>query len=227
MRSLCQHRGLSGAELDKLDHYAPRRRTVRRGGSLVRTGDAFHHLYAIRSGFFKTTIIHEDGREQITGFQMPGELIGLDGIAEGRYCVDASALQDSEVCVIPRAEIDRVMQCFTPFQNEMQRIMSREIVREQRVILLLGSLSAEERVASFLVNLSDRYQRLGLPADRFTLCMTRQEIGTHLGLKLETVSRWFSRLQSQGVIDIDGKQVAIRDQQRLHQLAHHAATKSR
>lgn len=215
LRELCIHHNLSGEDLERLDVLVPRRRKVRRGQPAFHNGAAFQSLYAVRVGSFKSVVIHDDGRDQITGFQMPGDLLGLDGMADDRHTVDAVALQDSELCVIPRTEFDRVAQHFLSFQHQLQRAMSREIVREQGVMLLLGSLRADERVASLLINLSVRQERLGLSASELALSMTRAEIGSYLGLKLETVSRCFSRFQAQGLISVQGRQISLLDLPRL------------
>ena len=136
------------------------RRTVRRGETLFRSGDRFESVYAVRAGFFKTRVSSEDGRDQVTGFQMAGELLGLDGIGTERHTCDAVALEDSQVCVIPYSQLERLSREFTDLQRQFHRIMSREIVRDHGVMLLLGSMRAEERLAAFLLNLAQRLKAM-------------------------------------------------------------------
>lgn len=211
LRELCVPGAIPREELEQLDSIVAMRRRVKKGAALFHTGEAFKSLFAVRSGFFKTCISANDGRDQITGFQAPGELLGLDGVAAEHHGVDAIALEDSEVCILPYNDLERIARDFPPLQHQLHRVMSRELVREHGVMLLLGSMKAEERVAAFLLNLSQRYKRLGYSADEFILRMTRQEIGSYLGLKIETVSRTFSRFQEKGLIEAQGKAVRILD----------------
>ena len=211
MRELCLPVGLKPAEIDSLDQLVYARRKVGEGDSLFHAGDTFRSLYAIRSGFFKTRVTLQDGRDQVTGFLMAGELLGIDGIGGARHACDAVALEPSEVCAIPYARLEEFAQRFKPLQQHFHRVMSREIVRDHGVMLMLGSLRAEEKLAAFLLNLSQRLAARGKPADEFTLCMTRAEIGSYLGLKLETVSRTFSRFQEEGLLAVRQKKVRIAD----------------
>ncbi len=218
LRELCVPGGISHEALEQLDALVATRRRMKRGEALFRAGDPFQSLYAVRSGFFKTRLTSEDGRDQVTGFQMPGELLGLDGIATENHTVDAVALQDSEVCTIPFDELERVSQAISPLQHHFHKVMSREIVREHGVMLLLGSMRAEERLAAFLVNLSQRFKARGYSTTEFILRMTREEIGSYLGLKLETVSRCFSRFQEEGILTVANKHVKILDLEALRRL---------
>jgi CRP/FNR family transcriptional regulator, anaerobic regulatory protein len=203
LRELCLPVGFSDRELDRLDSMVATRRTVHRGELLFRTGDVFGSLYAVRTGFFKTRVSSEDGRDQVTGFQMAGELLGLDGIGSERHTCDAVALEDSQVCVIPYGQLE---------------YMSREIVRDHGVMLLLGSMRAEERLAAFLLNLTQRLQARGFSPSSLVLRMTREEIGTYLGLKLETVSRCFSKFQDDGVLQVRQRHVHVLDPDALQKL---------
>ncbi len=218
LRALCVPGGIPAADLVKLDALVSMRKRIKRGESLFHVGDDFRALYAVRTGFFKTRITSNDGRDQITGFQVPGELLGFEGVATERHGVDAIALEDSEVCILPYAELERIARDFQPLQHQLHRVMSREIMREHNVMLLLGTMKAEERVAAFLLNLSERYRHLGYSSTEFVLRMTRQEIGSYLGLKLETVSRTFSRFHEQGLIEAQGKQVKLLDLELLRQM---------
>lgn len=222
LRELCLPVGFSEAELARLDALVALRRSVRRGETLFRSGDPFEAVYAVRTGFFKTRVSSEDGRDQVTGFQMAGELLGLDGISNDRHSCDAVALEDSQVCVIPYGQLERLSREFTDLQRQFHKILSREIVRDHGVMLLLGSMRAEERLAAFLLNLAQRLQARGFSASSLVLRMTREEIGTYLGLKLETVSRCFSRFQEEGVLEVKQRQIRILDQGALQKLVNGA-----
>jgi len=201
--------GLSNEELDLIDNMVAARRTVKRGSLLFRNGEKFTSLYAIRTGFFKTCVASEDGRDQVTGFQMAGEVVGLDGIVNDHHTCDAVALEDAEVCVMPFDRIEELSRAVTSLQRHVHKIMSREIVREHGVMLLLGSMRAEERLATFLLNLVQRLHARGFSQSELVLRMTREEIGSYLGLKLETVSRTFSRFSEEGIIEVKQRHVRI------------------
>jgi CRP/FNR family transcriptional regulator len=211
LRELCLPCGLSGQEVDRVDELIYTRRRMRRGESLYRAGDEFSSLYAVRSGFFKTLQTLEDGRDQVTGFYMSGEIIGLDGIGPEVHMLNAVALEDSEVCVIPYSRLENLGRDMHAVRHQFHKVMSREIVREHGVMLLLGTMRAEERLATFLLNLSQRFTARGYSASEFNLRMTREEIGSYLGLKLETVSRAFSRFQEDGLISVQQKHIHILD----------------
>ncbi len=209
LRELCLPLGLSLNDIERLEDLVATRKRVRRGESLFRAGDRFESLYAVRLGFLKSTVMSADGREQVTGFHMAGELVGMDGISGDKHSCDTIALEDTEVCVIPYDRIEEVASSVPALRNHFHRVMSREIVREHGVMLLLGSMHAEERLAAFLLNLSQRFESRGYSRSEFVLRMTRAEIGSFLGLKLETVSRVLSRFASEGLIDVKQKHVHI------------------
>ena len=218
LRELCLPVGLSRENLERLDTLVANRRAIARGESLFRAGETFLSLYAVRTGFFKTRVSSEDGRDQVTGFQMAGELLGLDGISTDNHTCDAVALEDSQVCVIPYNQLEGLSREFTELQHQFHKIMSREIVRDHGVMLLLGSMRAEERLAAFLLNLTQRLQARGFSASSLILRMTREEIGSYLGLKLETVSRTFSKFQEEGILDVKQRQIRILAQEKLEKL---------
>lgn len=209
LRELCMPLGLSHDELDRIDDLVANRRKVKRGTPLFRNGDRFTSLYAIRTGFFKTCIASEDGRDQVTGFQMAGEIVGLDGIVNDVHTCDAIALEDAEVCVMPFDRIEDLSNQIHALQRHVHKIMSREIVREHGVMLLLGSMRAEERLAAFLLNLVQRLHARGFSQSELVLRMTREEIGSYLGLKLETVSRTFSKFVEEGIVEVKQRHVRI------------------
>lgn len=209
LRELCMPVGLTQKELQKLDDVVANRRKVSQGDALYRSGDSFTSLYAIRTGFFKTCVSSQDGREQVTGFQMAGEIIGLDGITSDHHNCNAVALEDAEVCVMPFANVEEMSREFPILQRHVHKIMSREIVRDQGVMLLLGNMRAEERLAAFLLNLVHRLNTRGFSRSELVLRMTREEIGSYLGMKLETVSRTFSKFSEEGIIEVKQRWVKI------------------
>ena len=209
LRELCMPVGLSDADMQRIDDIVATRRKIKRGTPLFRNGERFTSLYAIRTGFFKTCVATEDGRDQVTGFQMAGEIIGLDGIVNDHHTCDAVALEDAEVCVMPFERIEDLSREVTSLQHHVHKIMSREIVREHGVMLLLGSMRAEERLAAFLLNLVQRLHARGFSQSELVLRMTRDEIGSYLGLKLETVSRTFSKFVEEGLVEVKQRYVRI------------------
>jgi CRP/FNR family transcriptional regulator, anaerobic regulatory protein len=198
--------GVKDEDMALFDEMVFTRKRVRRGESLYRSGDVFDSIYAVRSGFFKSTMVLADGREQVTGFHMAGEIVGMGGIGTQRHTADIVALEDSEVCIIPYERLEKA-----GLQRLLHKAMSRELVREQGVMLLLGTMRASERLAAFLLNLSQRFAALGFSPSEFHLRMTRVEIGSYMGLSLETVSRLFSRFHDDGLIDVHQKHIRILD----------------
>jgi CRP/FNR family transcriptional regulator len=194
------------------------RRRVRTGEFLSRSGAAFHNLYVVRVGMFKSVVLDSEGREQVTGFHMNGEVLGLDGIEKEVCQTNVIALEDSEVWEVTYARL-AALTCQDPsMQRVFHRLMSREIQRDYLMMLLLGSMSAEERLAAFLVNLSERLVARGYSATQFVLRMSRREIGSYLGLTLETVSRVFSRFQRDRLIFAELKAVELKDVARLKEM---------
>jgi len=224
LRELCLPLGLNAQEIDKLETVISIRKRIKRGSAVFSAGEKFTSLYAIRSGFFKTCITTADGRDQVTGFQMTGEIIGLDGIVSDRHSCDAIALEDAEVCVMPFDQVEELSREFTTLQHHIHKIMSREIVRDHSVMLLLGSMRAEERLAAFLLNLVQRLHARGFSQSELVLRMTREEIGSYLGMKLETVSRTFSKFVEEGIIEVKQRYVHIKDTEALRQIVNPPAT---
>ncbi|MPW19190.1 helix-turn-helix domain-containing protein [Paraburkholderia sp. CNPSo 3157] len=218
MNTLCNPADLSADELAQVDSLVCEVRTVQRGANLYRANDPFHSVYVLRSGSFKTIVMHREGREQVTGFQISGEILGLDGIAGGQHRCGAVALERSTVCVIPFEPLENLCREIKPMQRHLHRMMSWEIVRETNMILLLGTMRAEQRVAAFLLNLAERYGTLGYSATEFNMRMTRNEIGSYLGITLETASRMFSKLQQERLVHARGKQIRILDSAALARL---------
>lgn len=218
LRELCMPVGLSTLELQKLDTIVATRKRVKQGQHLFSSGDTFTTLYAIRSGYFKTCMMSEDGREQVTGFQMAGEIVGLDGIVSDRHNCHAVALEDAEVCVMPFENVEELSREFPALQRHVHKVMSREIVRENGVMMLLGNMRAEERLAAFLLNLVQRLHARGFSQSELVLRMTREEIGSYLGMKLETVSRTFSKFSEDGIVEVKQRNVKILNAEALRKI---------
>ena len=222
LREICLPAGLSQDEIDQLDTLVYGRKTLRRGEALYRAGDRFDAIYAIRSGFFKTRVSTPDGRDQVTGFSMAGEILGMDGISNDVHTCDAITLEDSEICTIPYSHLEKLSLEVPSLQRHFHKVMSREIVRENSVMMLLGVMRAEERLAAFLLNLSQRLNARGYSPVEFHLRMTREEIGSYLGMKLETVSRLFSKFQADKLIKVEQKYIRLSDVAGLREVyAHH------
>ena len=218
LRETCLSGCVPAEDLEQVENIVYARRRVRRGERLFNAGDRFTCIYAIRMGFFKTSIVDSAGREQVTGFFMGGEPLGLDGLGSGHYMNSATALEDSYVCAMPYLLIKEMAQDVPSLQRGLHSVLAREIVRGHGVMMLLGSMSARQRMAAFLINLSKRYLRRGYSRSDFLLRMTRDEIGSYLGLKLETVSRVFSTFHKDGLIDIQQRQVSIADMEGLERV---------
>lgn len=206
---LCLSLGLTGQELERLNALIVQRVKVKKGSSLYRMGDPLRSLYAIRIGSFKTTMVSVDGREQVTGFQMPGEMLGLDAICANQHACNALALEDSEVCPFHYAQLEKLAGVIPTLQHNLNKLMSREIVHDHSLLMLMGNMSSDERLAAFLLNLSQRFNALGYSSREFVLKMRREEIGSHLGLRLETICRVIAHLRDQGLVEISGRNVKI------------------
>jgi CRP/FNR family transcriptional regulator len=210
--------GLDAESMRQIDELLTARIRLRRGETLFRPGDRFTSLYAIRSGSCKTVSLSEDGHDQVAGYHMPGEVIGTDGVGADAHGCQAIALEDTEVCALPFERLAALSRQNGRFQHNLHRLLSREIARERAVMMLLGTMDAEQRLATFLLDLSRRYQALGYSSCEFVLRMTREEIGSYLGLKLETVSRLFSRFQREGLIQVQGRVVKLLDRTSVKRL---------
>lgn len=219
MHQLCLPMGLNEMDMAKLDQIIGRRRKVPRDTHLYRVGDPFTNLYAIRLGHFKTHQINPSGDQQITGFQMAGELLGMDAISTDRHHCNAIALEDSEVCEVPFSRLEALFAEMPTLLHHFHRMMSQEITREQSVMLLLGNMRAEQRFAAFLTNLSSRYSARGYSSTSFQLRMTREEIGNYLGLTIESISRLLSKFKKQGWIKVNNRELELLDAATLKAVA--------
>ncbi|MCE3604163.1 fumarate/nitrate reduction transcriptional regulator Fnr [Massilia sp. P8910] len=219
MHQLCLPMGLDEDDITRLDSIIGKRRRILRDERLYQMDEPFRNLYAIRFGHFKTYQVNAGGEQQITGFQMAGELLGMDAISGDRHHCDAVALEDSEVCEIPFVRLEELFGQVPTLLRHFHRIMSQEITREQNVMLLLGNMRAEQRFAVFLVNLSARYAARGYSATSFQLRMSREDIGNYLGLTIESISRLLSRFKKQSWIGVDKREMTLLDPAMLKALA--------
>ena len=190
----------------------------RKGAVLYRVGDAFDALYIIRFGSCKMVLLTECGREQVAGYHMAGDIVGVDGVARAVHKCEAIALEDMEVWRLPFDEIESLARISQQFGHGLHQLLSQEGERAYSLVLMLGSMRADQRLAFYLLDLSQRHQALGYSSCEFVLRMTRQEIGSYLGLKLETVSRLLSRFQRQGLLQVDGRTVKLLDRVAVSQL---------
>lgn len=218
MQELCLPAVVSDHDLDRLEVIMSKRVRISRGDLLYREGEVFTSLYAVRLGHFKTVFSQGPAIRQIIGFQMSGDILGMEGIGATRHKCSAIALEDSEVCEIPYLKLETVLTELPSLQAHFHRMMSREINREHGVMLLLGSMSAEQRVAAFLLNLSKRYEARGLSPSEFLLRMTREDIGNYLGLTIESVSRVFSRFKKAEWIQGTPRDLKILDMKAMEAL---------
>jgi CRP/FNR family transcriptional regulator len=216
---LCLPIALNTAEIDQLDDIVKRGRPLGKGEHLFRQAEAFGAVFAVRSGSFKAYSTSDDGTEQVTGFYLPGEILGMDGISSLKHCSSAVALETSTVCEIPFGRLEELSSQLPSLQRRFFQIMGNEITKDQQMLTLLGKNSAEERVASLLLSISSRNHHRNLSPTRFRLSMSRAEIGNYMGLTVETVSRVFSRLQKQEVIGVDNREVEILDMAKLKSVA--------
>ena len=211
VRGLCLPVGLATEAMSELDRLIGHRIRVTKHAALYRAGAEFHFLYAIHTGMLKTSVVMDDGRDQVMGYHMSGDIVGFDGIDNEHYSADAAALEDTEVCALPFSSIENLARTLPSLQRNLSKLISSEMTQDRGMMLVLGSMKAEERMATFLLNLGDRYRRRGYSQNEFELRLTRDEIGSYLGLRLETVSRIFSRFHSAGLIQVQGRTVKLLD----------------
>lgn len=217
--TLCLPMGLEPEEVEKLDRIVRRNRPLHRGDHLFREGDRFTSLYVVKTGSVKTYAPSEDGGEQVLGFHLLGELIGLDAIAKNSHHCSAKVLETSAVCEIPFEDLEELSSSIPSLQHQIYRLLSSEIGHDEDMLTLLGKKNAEERLAAFLLSLSERFKRRGFSASDFYLSMSRHEIGNYLGLAVETVSRLFTRFLDKGLVKVERKHIQLLDIERLHCVA--------
>lgn len=215
LAELCLPHGMSEAEIEELDKIVKRLPPLQAGQHLYRAGDKGRSLFAVRSGAAKSYCITESGDEQVLGFTLPGELIGLDGLSDGFYFSSSIVLETSSVCEMPFDSLEGLCNTLPGLNRQIMRVAAKEISADQQMLMQLGKRTAEERLASFLLSLSSRFSQRGLSATEFNLPMSRQDIGNYLGLAIETVSRLFAHFQELGLLQVNRKQITILDLARL------------
>lgn len=220
LQTLCLPASIGMDDMEKLDRVVRNRRPTAVGDHLYRSGQTLSALYVAREGAFKTTITDEQGQSQVIGFHLPGELIGLDALGSGVHACDAQALTPANVCEVPLSQLENVAAQVPGLQHQLLRIIGQSINRDHSHLEMLGVKSASDRMALFLHGLSERYRLLGRPSEMIVLPMSRQDIGSYLGLVIETVSRTLNKMQEEALISVHGRQVKILDMKRLSMMAH-------
>ena len=215
LRELCFPHGMNDAELSNMEAVVEQPKSLHKNDFLYRDGEKSLALFAVRSGCVKTMTESANGDEQIVGFHLPGELLGLDGFADGSYTCNAVALETSSVCELPLDQLEDLCHQVPGLQKQMRRIMGKEVNNDHKLLLLLGKMTAEERLASFLLSLSARMEERHWKENEFNLSMPRQDIANYLGMAVETVSRLFATFQSEKIIDVDRRHITILDMERL------------
>ncbi len=218
LHAVCVPDGLDAGERDEFIGLVFQHKRFAVGERLYRAGEAFTHLYFVKTGAFKSVMMLHDGREQITGFHLAGDMLGIDAIGDSAHPSEAVAIEEAWVCAVPYQSLMQLSRRAEPVQSYVQNLLSRELVRDQGVMLLLGRMQAEERVAVFLINLAQRFKTRGQSPNEFILPMVREDIGNYLGLTLETVSRCLSRLKKAGLIEVNNRQLRILDHAGLEQV---------
>jgi CRP/FNR family transcriptional regulator len=219
LSSICLPYALDSSEIDELDSIIQRSKPIQKGQHLYRESDSFESIYAVRSGTLKAYRTTDDGREQVTGFYFPGEILGMDGIANNAHASSARALETAAVCAIPFSSLEKLSTTLPNLQRHFFQLMSREITEDQQLITLLSKSSADERIGALLLSISTRNARRRLSATQFRLSMSRVDIGNYLGLTVETVSRVFSRMQKLGVLRVENKEIEVLDLDSLRRMA--------
>jgi len=219
LHQLCLPRSINGSDLEKLDNIIERKKPLKRNEHLFQMGSKFHSIYVVRSGSLKTYSPTVDGQEQVTGFHLPGELLGLDAIGKGNHPCAAKALEMTSVCEVPFSNLEHLTQELPSLQHQLLRLMSKEIFDDQELMLLLGKKTAEARLSAFLLSISLRFKQRGFSSSEFYLSMSRNDIANYLGLAVETVSRMFTRFQEDGLIDAERKHIIIKNHDNLQKIA--------
>lgn len=211
LSELCLPIALDKSEIHQLDEIVERNRPFKKGDHIYRQSDTFKSVYAVRSGSFKSYVLNNNGQGRVTGFFLPGEIIGMDGISSKAYANSTVALEHSSICEIPFSQLEKLSHQLPTLQHHFFAIMGNEIAKDQQIHTLLSSYTAEERTASFLLGLSTRYARVSFSPTRFLLPMTRSDIGEYLGLTVETISRIFTGLQRKGLIEVNNREIELLD----------------
>ena len=219
LNSICLPLALESDDIEQLDSIIQRSKPLQKNQHLYRESDDFQSVFAVRSGTLKAYKTTDDGREQVTGFYFPGEILGMDGISKNSHASSAKALETSAVCEIPFSSREKLSSMMPNLQRHLFQLMSRESTEDQQLITLLSKNSADERVAALMISISKRNARRKLSSTQFRLPMSRVDIGNYLGLTVETVSRVFSRMQKMDILRVDNKEIEILDLEGLQRMA--------
>lgn len=222
---LCLPASIETDDFNLLNSIVQKRRPLKRGDILFSSGQPLDSIYVAREGAFKTVVFNSDGDSQVTGFHLPGEILGLDALGTSLHTCDAIALTLADVCIIPLSELEQVALQIPGLQHQLLKIIGQTINRDQKHIELLSKKNAHERVAIFLHQLAERYKLLGRSEQRFLIPMSREDIGSYLGLVIETVSRTLSKMQDEGLISVNGRDIQILNKDRLYGLAHESVVR--
>jgi CRP/FNR family transcriptional regulator len=220
LQALCLPASIDADDFERMNSIVQRRRPLKRGDVLFNTGQKLNSIYVAREGAFKTVVYNTDGDSQVTGFHLPGEILGLDGLGTSQHTCDSVALTTADVCEIPLSELEKVAVQLPSLQHQLLKIIGQSMNRDQKHIEILSKRNAHERMAIFLHQLSERYRQLGRSGERFLIPMSRDDIGSYLGLVIETVSRTLGKMQDDGLIEVNGREVVIRDMAKLNGFAH-------
>jgi len=216
LRTMCLPAGLPLKDLAPLEAIIRQPFALQRGQRFYHPGDEFKYIYVVHSGSIKTYASTTSGEQQIVGFHLPGDLLGLDGVSENEYTCTAEAMETTTVCELPFQQLEQLMTKSKPLQHQLHRLMGKELVNDQQLMLHIAKMNAEQRVAMFILNISNRLHSRGFSAFEFFLPMTRQDIGNYLGLAVETVSRQFSLFQEHDLIRVLRKHVTIKNMDSLY-----------
>lgn len=225
LSNLCLPASLNNEELTQLDKVQKSKNSLQKNEVLYHAGENKNRIYAVNSGTLKTSIMNNNGMEQITGFYLPGELFGLDGLAGNLLNTTATAIESSSVCEIPESDFDKMCETNHGLRQSFMRIVSHEIANEHKMIMSLGQMNSEEKLASFLVSLSSRFKQRGFSPLEFNLSMPRNDIANYLGVTIETISRLFKKFQNDGILTVNNRNIHINDRDKLCDMAHASCSK--
>ena len=209
LSELCLSRGLTTEQMSKIDDFIERPRKMESSKQIYEPGDKFYGFYAVRTGGVKTYLTKKTGEQQILGFHLPGEIFGLDGMETTSHRCYASTMDVTSYCVLPFDRLDKLCEVLPDFRRQVYILMGHELNCDHSHQLLLGQQTAHERLATFLLNISSRFNRRGFSPNSFMLPMSRHDIACFLGIAVETVSRLFKSFQEQQIVKINRKQVDI------------------
>lgn len=218
LADLCLPYGMDSDEVNQLDEVLERKKPYQKGEHLFRAGDKSGSIFAVRSGALKSYYVTKNGTEQVLGFTLPGELVGFDGLSGDSYSSASVALEISSICELPYNQLEKLSHKLPGLQKQIMRLVGKEFTLENQLLMMLGHLSAEEKLAAFLLSLSTRYKTRGLSGDEFYLQMSRQDIGNYLGLAIETVSRLFARFSEEKLLTVNRKHIKIINQAKLESM---------